>query len=83
MPETVECFVTTFDNPYNYFTQFDEWFAFDTSKGYYTCNKIARLVELKPSMTSIEEQNAIEDACKRFVDIDFMNLYRIIRRGDE
>ena len=41
-----ECALTTYDNPFDPFTQFDSWFAFDTEKGYYTCSRIARLTNL-------------------------------------
>ena len=29
--------ITTFDNPFNPFTQFTEWLLFDKEKGYTTC----------------------------------------------
>ena len=31
-----EYMLTTIDNPFNPFTNFDDWYAFDTSKGYNT-----------------------------------------------
>ena len=33
-----DCRLTTFDNPYNPFTQFAEWLLFDNSKDYFTLN---------------------------------------------
>ena len=46
--------ITTFDNPYNPFTHFNEWFMFDVEKGYYTCNYLARIVNLSDDMTEKE-----------------------------
>ena len=37
------CMITTIDNPYNPFTQFDEWYAFDEGKGYCTSGYLARI----------------------------------------
>ena len=35
--------VTTLDNPWDYFTHFDEWNAFDQEKGYNTNAYVARV----------------------------------------
>ena len=35
--------ITTIDNPFNPFTQYDEWLAFDEQMGYYTNNYLARI----------------------------------------
>ncbi len=43
MAQDEEYMLTTEDNPYNPFTNFDEWYAFDTQKGYNTCGYLARV----------------------------------------
>lgn len=40
-----EFMLTTVDNPYNPFNEFDQWYAFDISKGYHTCSYLARVSE--------------------------------------
>ena len=35
--------LTTSDNPYNPFTQFDEWQMFDSLQGYNTCSYLDRI----------------------------------------
>ena len=35
--------LTTIDNPYDPFTQWDDWYKFDMVKGYDTCGYLARL----------------------------------------
>ena len=57
-----EVFITTSDNPYDYFTQFDEWFAFDNQMGYHTCEYLARIVSLAPDLSDEQEQTEIENA---------------------
>jgi hypothetical protein len=37
--------LTTEDNPFDPFTQFDEWYAFDVEKEYYTCAYLARIAK--------------------------------------
>jgi hypothetical protein len=41
----IESMLTTTDNPFNPFTEYDEWFAYDVSKGYNTCAYLARIVK--------------------------------------
>ena len=38
--------LTTTDNPYNPFKNFDEWFMYDTEKGYNSCGYLARIAKL-------------------------------------
>lgn len=64
-------FVTTMDNPWDYFTEFDEWYAFDTGTAgysvigepYNTLNYVARVIaELSDTPTSEmsdDEYNAV------------------------
>ena len=37
--------ITTQDNPFNPFTQWDDWYFYDMSQGYNTCERLARLVK--------------------------------------
>jgi hypothetical protein len=68
--------ITTFDNPFDPIDQFDDWFMFDCSKGYYTCSKLARLFNEFDGMTSIEEKAATELAIDRLVNLDPLNIYK-------
>ena len=40
-----EVMLTTVDNPYDPFTQFDEWLMFDEDHGYHTCSYLARIAK--------------------------------------
>lgn len=68
--------LTTVDNPFNPFTEFDEWFAFDRSKGYNTCCLLARVAntseELPENLNDLIVKQAIDDIVKTNVT----GLYR-------
>ena len=68
--------ITTNDNPYDPFSQFDNWFRFDIEKGYYTCSKLARLTHLKSDMSDKEETEEVERAIDRLIEIDPFDIYK-------
>lgn len=68
--------LTTFDNPFNPFDDFDQWYSFDKEKGYDSSEKVMRLAELTDEMTDIEENLEIERAIDRIIALDFLNIYK-------
>jgi len=68
--------ITTIDNPYNPFTQYDEWLEFDMIHGYNSWNKVARLVKMSEHNSDEENEQAITDAIYRLVDLDPIGEYR-------
>lgn len=67
--------LSTIDNPFNPFTDFDNWFLFDCEKGYYSLSKIARLSNTSEDMSDKEEAIATEKAIERLIEIDPLNIY--------
>ena len=63
-----EVFITTFDNPFDYFTQFDEWYEFDHIKGYNTLEYLARIVRLAPDLSDEETYSEIESAINSIIE---------------
>ena len=61
-PEVKELMLSTSDNPYNPFTQFREWYAFDVANGYNTCSYLARVCELSENVCDRETRLSINDA---------------------
>lgn len=70
------CALTTFDNPFNPFENFDEWFAFDVQHGYNTCGKLMRIANVENDMSEVEYNNEIERAIDEIIQYDFVELYR-------
>lgn len=72
--------ITTIDNPYDPFTEFDKWFNFDVEKGYYTCSKLARLSNITEDMTDKELIEEEQRAINRLIQIDPLDIYKKIER---
>lgn len=67
--------LTTFDNPYNPFTQFSSWLMFDIEKGYDSCGYIGRIARTSDQLTDEENDEEIERAIDEIVRFDFMEIY--------
>lgn len=80
-----ECMLTTIDNPFDPFEQFDEWLMFDKQKGYNSCERLMRIAKISDDMSSVEVDKEIERAIDAIIDYDFLNVYkkatRMINQG--
>lgn len=68
--------ITTIDNPYDPFTQFDEWYAYDEIKGYHSCSLLARFANTSIDLDAEETNLLIEDAIDRIVNLNGLGNYR-------
>ncbi len=75
-----DCALTTIDNPYNPFKNFNQWFLFDVQKGYNSCSYLARVARTSDQFTDDENKQEIERAIDEIIKYDFMNIYKKIRR---
>ena len=78
-----EYLLTTRDNPYNPFTQWDEWLGFDTLKGYNTLSLLARMVITADSFSEKEEDEAYHHAVMDIIASDPLGLYKRVKRDEE
>ena len=78
-----EYMLTTIDNPFNPFTNFDDWYAFDTSKGYNTCAYPDRICNSSENFTEEEENQAINEAIDEIVKMNILGIYVKINANGE
>ena len=74
--------LTTIDNPYDPFTQFDEWLEFDTLKGYNTCSYLARLANTSDALSDELNSRAINDAIDEICKFNWLGIYKKVSRAD-
>jgi len=74
--------ITTFDNPYDPFTEFESWFLFDTEKGYNSCAYLARIAKTSDEFTSGENDEEIDRAIDEIIKYDFRNIYKKVEKKD-
>lgn len=78
-----QCMLTTFDNPYNPFDQFEQWFLFDVEKGYNTCSYLSRIANLSEDLSDEEVKTETERAIDKIIENDFMNIYKKITKNNK
>jgi hypothetical protein len=70
--------LTTVDNPYDPFTMFDEWYAYDSSAGYHTTQFLARIVRTSHNLSDVDNDVAIESAMAEIVRENVLGIYRLV-----
>ena len=68
--------ITTFDNPFDPFNDFEHWYLFDMEKGYSTCCLLARFANTSDQLSEEENAFEIERAIDQIIKNDFMNIYK-------
>lgn len=78
-----EVMLTTFDNPYDPFSDFTSWFLYDTEKGYNSCSMLARIDKSTDDMSDEERMIETERAIDEIIANDFQNIYKkAFERGE-
>lgn len=76
----IEVMLTTVDNPYNPFEQFDQWYAYDISAGYYTSGFLARIANVSNELSDADYNAALDAAINEIVKENVLGLYRKVTR---
>ena len=75
--------LTTIDNPFNPFTQFDDWLAYDEQKGYNTCAYLARIAKTSEELSALDEEMAIDSAIDEIVSYNILGIYQKITKQED
>ena len=76
-----EVMLTTIDNPYDPFTEFDKWKRFDEDeKGYYSLPYLARIAQTSIEMSEEEYNQEVERAINEIVDFDLLGVYKKVTK---
>ena len=73
--------ITTTDNPFDFFTQFDDWYQFDESKGYHTCSYVARIAKVSNDLSDLDNEIEIARAIDEILSFNLTGNYKKIEKN--
>lgn len=73
--------LTTKDNPFDPFSQWDDWKRFDEDKGYFTCEYLARMANTSDEMSEADQELAILTAIYEIIEFQ-PDLYSTVTKED-
>jgi hypothetical protein len=79
--EPTEYMLTTVDNPFDPFTRFDEWLAYDTKLGYDTPGMLARIAKVSNDLSEPDQALAVQDAIDEIVNENVSGMWRKVSRN--
>jgi len=74
----MQSMLTTTDNPFNPFTQWDEWKRFDEDKKYFTLNYLARIAKVSDELSEADYNQAVDDAIDEILNLNVLGIYKRI-----
>lgn len=74
-----ECMLSTIDNPFNPFENFDEWYRYDMDKGWNSSGRLARIAQFSDDMSDEEIEIENERAIDSIIKNDFLNIFIKVR----
>jgi hypothetical protein len=77
-----EYMLTTYDNPYDPFTQWDEWYAWDMRAGYHTPGLLARVSRVSLDLSDADQYLAVQDAIDEIAQENVSGVHKKVKRGE-
>lgn len=75
-----QVWVTTKDNPFDPFTQFDDWIRFDEDHGYNTCQLIDRHLVTSQELSQADQESDLDEAIRWILELDPTDNYKRVVR---
>lgn len=75
--------LSTIDNPYNPFEDFQNWYNYDSDKGYNSCGILARIIGDFDDLAPNEEAFLTESAIDSFIKSDPTKMYIKVQKEVE
>ena len=79
--EPTEYMLTTVDNPFDPFTRFDEWLAYDTDMGYNTPSLLDRIANVSDDLSEPDQALAIQNAIDEIVSENVNGMFRKVSKN--
>lgn len=75
--------LSTSDNPWNPWTNFKEWYAYDMQAGYNTLPYLARVTYSSDELSEADQDLAVEQAIEEIIRLNINGLYIAVPEPEE
>lgn len=75
--------ISTTDNPFNPWTHYDQWFEWDTSRGYNTASYLATVVQLINANGRVSDDEALALAIDDILEFNITGNYLLVPEPKE
>lgn len=75
--------LTTTDNPYSPFTQFEQWYAEDLRLGYNTLGLLDRILVTSDELSIADQEFAYEQAVNEIVNENVLGVFTLVMAPKE
>lgn len=75
--------LSTTDNPFNPWTHYDQWFDWDTSRGYNTASYLATVVQLINANGRVSDDDALTLAIDDILEFNITGNYVLVPEPKE
>ena len=75
--------LSTTDNPFNPWTHYDQWFEWDTSRGYNTASYLATVVQLINANGRVSDDEALALAIDDILEFNITGNYVLVPEPKE
>jgi hypothetical protein len=76
----LESMLSTIDNPYDPFDDYNKWYAFDAHMGYHSPSLLARCTVLSDEQSDVDQSLAIENAIEEIVTQNVSGVHVKVQR---
>lgn len=67
--------LSTEDNPFNPYTEWEQWYAYDSSAGYHTPAYLARVVVTSDELSDADQSLAIQQGIDEIIEYNLTGKY--------
>ena len=65
--------ITTVDNPYDPFTEWNDWYMYDLQQGYGTCERLASITATSDQLSDQENFETVEESIEELMKTGAIN----------
>ena len=75
--------LTTIDNPFSPFSQWEDWKRYDEDHGYYTCQYLARIAKTSDDLSDSDNDRAVANAIEEILELNILGIYKKVYEQKE